>query len=93
MRDTMAMLRRNDRTAWRRVENEVLIISSDSNTLTVLNDTGARVWELLDSPASVDALAVAIADEFEVDEPSARRDIESFVADLSKRRLIVVEEA
>ncbi len=82
------MLRRNSRTAWRRVEDEVIIISSDSNGLTVLNDTGARIWELLDSDRSADELAAFLVSEFEVELDRARSDIEEFASDMRRRKLI-----
>ena len=85
------LLRRNPRTAWHRVENEVLIISSDTNTLTVLNDPGARIWELLETQMGVDELAMHLVDEFEVDAVTARRDVERFVDDLRKGNLVLTD--
>lgn len=81
-------LQRNSKAAWRRVEGEVLIVSSERNSLTVLNDTAARVWELLDTNRTEEELAKALCDEFEVDFPSARRDVTVFVDDLLTRGLL-----
>lgn len=86
---TATRLKRSDRIAWRRVQAEVLIISSDTNRLTVLNDTGARVWELLDAHETADALAAALVGEFEVDRERAERDVAAFIEEMRKRALIV----
>lgn len=86
----MMHIARNERTAWRRIENEVLIISSDTNKLTILNDTGARVWELLEQPQPIDHLVHKIASEFEVTVDDAQRDVCSFIDDLTQRGLLQV---
>jgi len=85
----MGVVKRSDRTAWRRVENEVLIIASDSNSLTVLNETGARVWELLDGTRGRDELAQALSEEYLVDPPAARRDVDILLTELTSRGLVV----
>jgi hypothetical protein len=63
----------------------MLIISSDSNMLTILNDTGARVWELLGEELSIEEIAAVICLEFACSEPTARSDVETFVGEMRKR--------
>lgn len=81
--------KRSDRIAWRRVQDEVLIISSDTNRLTVLNGTGGRVWELLEAHETADALATALVQEFEVDAGRASKDVSAFLREMRERDLIV----
>lgn len=83
-----AMLRRSPTTAWKRLGDELLIVASDTNTLTVLNDTGARVWELLEQARSLDELVATIVEEFAVDEGAARRDVAQFVEALDRQQLV-----
>ena len=73
--------RRNERVAARVVEGKALIVVIDQKQLHTLNEVGTRVWELCDG-RSRDAIAAAIVDEFEVDEQTALRDVQRFVAEL-----------
>ena len=84
----MTLFRRSPQTAWRRVQDEVLIVATQGNRLSVLNDTAARVWELLDHDVSSDDIATALSQEFDVDEATARRDVELLLAELLERNLV-----
>lgn len=85
----MQRFRRNTETAWRRVESEMLIVATKGNKLTVLNDTGGRVWELLDEAGTIEAIAKEIAAEFQVDATSAQLDVSRLIADLEQRNLVI----
>jgi hypothetical protein len=89
----MAQFQRNPQTAWRRVENEVVIVATRGNKLTVLNDTAARVWELLDGGASSADIGEAIAREYEVEARVASADVDRLLADLLERQLVAKVEA
>jgi hypothetical protein len=89
----MELIQRNRRTAWRRVEDEVVIVSSETNALTILNETAGRVWELLGEPRTYEELATALSLEFDVEVGQARRDVADLVADLRLSKLIDSTEA
>ncbi len=73
--------KRNERVAARVVEGKALIVVIDQKQLHTLNEVGTRVWELCDG-RSMDAIAEALVEEFEVDKQTALRDVESFVREL-----------
>ena len=83
-----ATLHRAPDAAWRRVEDQVAIISLGANRVRVLNDVGAFVWERCDG-ATVDALVDAVCAAFSVDAPTARRDVTAFVDELVARGMLV----
>lgn len=85
----MRRVTRSNRLASQRVDDEMLIISSDSNKLTILNDTGARVWELLETERTVDDIVRIICAEFECDLARVEADVETFLADLERRGHVV----
>mgnify|MGYP006399047853 FL=1 len=49
---------------------------------------GARAWELLETPASIDDLVSAICKEYEIDADTCQQDIIRFAQDLMKVDLI-----
>lgn len=85
-----ARLRRSADTAWRRVEDEVAIISMDANRIRLLNRIGSFLWERCEG-ATLDELTAAVCARYEVDGDTARRDVEAFVDDLRARGLVSLE--
>lgn len=47
-----------------------------------LNETGAYLWELLEQEQSVTSLVDAVMLRYEIDEATARRDVEAFIEKL-----------
>jgi hypothetical protein len=79
---------RNPATAWRVIEGEAVILSMDTKVLRGLNPVGSRVWELIDGERSVEAIAEAVAREFEVAPTRAAADVRVFVEDLLAKGLV-----
>ncbi len=83
-------LRRSADTAWRRVDDEVAVISMDANRIRLLNRIGSFLWERCEG-ATVHELAEAVCARYEVDAETARRDVDAFVDDLRARGLVTLE--
>lgn len=75
------------------------IMTADMNGATVmldietgkyfnLGEVGGRIWELLDTPISVEALADTLMQEYEVSKEQCIRDIEPFLEKMLERGLI-----
>jgi hypothetical protein len=75
--------------AWRRIADEVVIVpisrqADQLDSIYVLNEVAARIWELVDGERSVVGLAEAIADEFEVEPAEAQTDLAELLAELER---------
>ncbi|HKU42106.1 MAG TPA: PqqD family protein [Polyangiales bacterium] len=79
-----ALPRRSERTAFRVVGGEGLLMVIDRRELHRLNAVGARVFELCDGANSVAAIVSAIVREYAVDRDTARADVERFVTELDR---------
>ncbi len=60
----------------------------DMNAIITLNTTSSYIWHLLDHDHSLDELAVAVADRFEVDPARARADIQTFLDEIKALGLL-----
>jgi hypothetical protein len=60
----------------------------DMNGMVILNDMARCVWELLAQDRSVDELAVAMAERFDVDRERARADVQSFLDEITRLGLL-----
>lgn len=72
-------------------QNVVVAVGAESrnfNGIIRLNDTGKFLWEKLSSEISEDELVSAMISEYEIDEATARNDIESFIETLKEANLL-----
>lgn len=60
----------------------------DFNGIITLNDTAAFLFEQLQSDTSKDALLERLLEEYDVDEQTARTDIDTFCSQLEEANLI-----
>lgn len=60
----------------------------DMNGLVTLNDTAACVWELLAEDRTVDELAAAVAEQFDVAPERARADVQVFIDEITRMGLL-----
>jgi hypothetical protein len=75
------------------VEGEAVILSLADGVYYGLDPVGARVWQMLDEPRTVAELRDAVVAEWEVDAPTAERDLLELLGDLAARGLVEVRPA
>jgi Coenzyme PQQ synthesis protein D (PqqD) len=96
--------RRHPDLAWRNWGGEVVILAPSGHDPDApdeqrdgaehdLNEVASRVWELCDGVRSVSEIARVLIDEFEIDLATAERDAADFVAELVRKKLLLLDEA
>ena len=78
---------RSDRVVVRRINDECLLIPltddiADMDSLYRLNETGAFIWELIDGRRDIKEITSRVAEEFDVDQRDAEKDILLFLVDV-----------
>ena len=68
-----------------RVGDELMMMSAERGVYLGLNEVGARIWELLETPRSREALYAALQVEFEVDAETCRTEVDDFLQELLRR--------
>jgi ubiquinone/menaquinone biosynthesis C-methylase UbiE len=81
-------LRPSDHVVARSVGDEILLLDLATGVYHVLNDTGARIWELLSRGESVTAVAQKMAADYDVGVQQAREDVERIMAQMTESALI-----
>jgi len=59
------------------------------NGLMTLSESGALLWKLLQEGADFETLVKAITSEYDIDEETARKDVEEFTSAIREKGLIV----
>jgi hypothetical protein len=56
--------------------------------ILTLNQTGAFLWNLLLNQTTVDELVLKLCEKYNVDEQSAKKDVEDFISQLNANSLL-----
>ncbi len=74
----------------RRLDQEAVVVLPDRGEVKVLNEVGAQIWALADGSRTVQEIAAAICQEYDVPPAVAEADTLSFLATLQQKGLIVL---
>jgi hypothetical protein len=81
--------RRDTELPFQKLDEETIVVDPRRREVHLLNETAARIWELLASPQSVDQLAATLGDEYDVEESELRAAVVELVDGLSDKGLLV----
>ena len=74
--------------AYRKIQDEMVLVDPETNLLLRLNETGAFIWERLAS-APFERIVQGLAETYEVSSTDAAADTQSFIDLLLEKKLIV----
>ncbi len=82
------LIARREDVLAERVLDETVLLDPGSGTYVRLNGTGTVLWEALERPATLDALADRLAAHYDLDPGRAREDAARFVDALAQRDVV-----
>jgi hypothetical protein len=80
----------HEQVAGRVIDNEAVLVLAQSGEVQVLNEVGARIWELIDGTRTVAQIAQTIADEYDVALEQAQTDVSEFIMRLVAEDVVVL---
>jgi hypothetical protein len=84
---------RNPAAAWRRWEDEIIIVSPQDSSLYALNEVAAEIWEAADGNTPLhEIVAERVVSCYEVEFDEAYQDARELVDALAARELLAVSE-
>ena len=94
----MSAPRRSESFVSRKVGDDVILVPvragvANLEAVFTMNAVGSAIWNRIDGTATVDDLARAVADEFDVPAAVAATDVEEFVRLLSDKGLVLTGAA
>lgn len=66
----------------------LILLDVDGGVILSSNAVGARIWELIEQQRTAGEIAQQLVDDYAVPAERARRDVDTFVADLMARGLV-----
>lgn len=70
---------------------QCVMMNLETDEYIGLTRVGARIWELIEVPMSVDALHAQLLREFEVPPELCRREVAGFLDELARRGAVIFE--
>jgi Coenzyme PQQ synthesis protein D (PqqD) len=80
--------RRNPSAGFRIFEGQAVVVLPDEAEVNVLNEVGARVWELIDGERSVQSIVDQICEEYDMGREQVERDVRELLGNLNEHRMI-----
>ena len=84
----MTLVTRNSELISATVDDDLVMMSMAKGEYYGISGVGARIWELLAEPTTLDSVIDTICAEYEVDSQVCRADVEEFVTRLSDLGLV-----
>ena len=72
--------------------DEAVLLDANSGRYYGLNELGARIFELIRTPNSVNHVRDTLLQEYKVDEEQLNADLIAFLRDMEKRNLIELRD-
>ena len=76
-----------------KVGDEMVMMSPTNGNYIGHSPVGARIWELLETPCSMESLCRALVSEYEVDPAICRAEVDSLIATLGQHRAVRIDDA
>jgi hypothetical protein len=74
---------------FRELDGEAVILNLTSGIYFGLDETGTRMWQLIDRHGRLDAVLAALCDEFDAPRDTLERDLVQLAGELSDKGLLV----
>jgi hypothetical protein len=81
-------LKANPGVIAKRLDDVAVLVDVSTNRIFELNHTGARVWELMGEGFDKDQIVRHLAAEFEVDSPTAAKEVDGLLGRLRMEGLL-----
>ena len=76
-----------------RVGDEMMMMSPEHGKYIGVNEVGARIWELIETPRDVAALCDALMREFAVSPEDCVAEVDSFLAEMERHGAVTLNRA
>lgn len=72
------------------IDGEAVILSIDSGSFFNLNPMGTRIWDMVETPATIADICAALQQRFAVSADECRNDVTGFIANMIDQGLLEV---
>ncbi|MBV0913039.1 PqqD family peptide modification chaperone [Anianabacter salinae] len=70
--------------------DEIVMMDLESGAYFNMKDTALRIWDLIETPATLGALIDTLSTEYDVDRETCAKDVKTFIAELQGAEIVVL---
>ena len=82
--------RRMDHVVWKMVDGKGILLNLEDGAYFDVDSVGLSVWQLCDGRTTLNQIALRTSRAFKTDLARVSKDIQGFVAELKRRRLVEI---
>ena len=71
-----------------KLDSQILVVVAKTREVHLLNESAARIWDLLQSPETVVGLVEALTEEYELDPETGEKEVEAAVEEMITKGLL-----
>ncbi len=87
-----SVLVKNEDIAWRKIDDDAILIDMDEEEVTHFNEVAAQIWDTLDGERTVTEIMEHVQNLFEVDGEQAKKDVFAFLNQLIKKEMVTIKQ-
>jgi len=76
-----------------RVGDEIMMMSPEHGKYIGMNDVGARIWDLIETPSDITTVCATLVSEFDVTPEECETEVGSFLAEMEKHGAVSLDRA
>jgi coenzyme PQQ biosynthesis protein PqqD len=84
------ILLKNPHITGRMVDHELVLVLPEQGKVKVLNEVGARIWDLLDGNRSLQEISQTIQQEYDAPAAEVQADVLDFVSALHQKGMLLL---
>ena len=77
---------------FKELDDEMIIMDMNSGRYFGLNETGAKIWSLLNDHHNIGTIINLLHDEYEISKEKCKKEVIAFIQDILDKGLINVEK-
>ncbi len=75
----MIRYKRNQENISSKIQDEIIMVNVEQGNYFALNSVGSRIWELIESPQSIDAICSQLTEEYDITPEVCHDEVETFI--------------
>lgn len=84
-------IKRSEGIVQAEIDGETVMMSIENGAYYGLDVVASRIWELVETPKSVEALCEQLQEEYEVEESQCQEDVFKFLNDMIEHNVIQLD--
>lgn len=85
-------LQKKTNLAFRKIENEFVIMDTEENILHTLNEIGSLIWKMADGKTSISKIIDKIYQQYNADKEIIKKDVIKFINELVEKKLLILKK-